>query len=181
MTRLAGGNLGWVPIAFALVLAACSQQPSAGAQPVKKIFALSPQSPMVQLGFLTAQLRDLTIREQVDPHTGKIIRRPNLHGTLRIWNRSTDQSARLIHGEILFLNAAGEVIPVPKNRGRTAFDFTAFNTRLAPGRKTSLAIDVPFPQAGIPSNTLRSARLVLTYLPTPYMRQAASLPLSLKG
>ncbi len=174
MTRASVWKLGWAPAVLALALAACSHQPSAAVQPVKKIFTLTPRTPAAQVGFLTAQFRDLTIREWVDPNTGKVVRRPDLHGTVLVKNGSTDQSVLLIKGKLVFLDAQGRVIPVAEIRGGTSFDFSRSGARrLDPGQETSLAIDVPVPRAGLQASDLQSVRLELT--------QAVNVPVGLKG
>ncbi len=181
MSRPSGRKAGWVLVILALGLAACSGQPSAAARPVRKLFTLTPRTPAVTLGFLTAQLLEVTIRDGVDSKGGGATGQPDLHATLLVRNRSADQSARLIRGRLIYLDAKGQRIPLPRARGSTSFDFPPFDTRLAPGRKTSLVIDVPFPRTGLQPNTLRSVRLSLTYLPTPFLRQAANVPVAVKG
>jgi hypothetical protein len=80
------------------------------------------------------------------------------------------------------LDGKGQAIPVAKDRGETSFDFSSFETqRLDPGKETSVTIDIPFPQAGLKANDLKSVRLDLTYLPSSYREQAVSVPVTLKG
>ncbi len=186
MRRPSVWKLGWAPVVLALVLAACSQQQGQSAaapvQPVEKTFTLTPGSSAVKVDFLTGQLQNLTITERLDPKTGKLVDRPELRGTLKLTNGSTDQSARLIKGKLVFLDAKGQAIPLAKDRGDTSFDFSSFDTqRLDPGKETSVAIDVPFPRAGLQANDLQDVRVELTYLPTPYREQAVNVPVALKG
>ncbi len=74
------------------------------------------------------------------------------------------------------------MIPIAKDRGDTSFDFNSYDTqRLDPGKETSLAIDIPFPQAGLQANDLQNVRVDLTYLPTPYKEQAVNIPVAVKS
>ncbi len=186
MKRPASWILTWAPVVLALALAACSQQQgqstAASVEPVEKTFTLTPGATVVKVDFLTGQLQDLTVTERVDPKTSKLVDRPELRGTLKLTNSSTDQSARLIQGKLVFLDAKGQVIPLGKDRGEASFSFNSYDTqRLDPGKETSVAIDVPFPRAGLQASTLQTVRVDLMYLPTPYKEQAVNVPVVVKG
>lgn len=173
------------PALLALGVAACSQQQgqstAAAAQPVEKSYTLVSSVPM-KVDFLTGQLEGLTITERIDPRTKNVVDRPELRGTLKLTNESKDQSARLIGGSLVFLDAKGQVIPVGKDRGDTSFSFSAYETqRLDPGKETSQMIDVPFPLAGLQASEIHSIRLDLNYLPSTYRAQSVDYPVSLKG
>lgn len=184
MVRIRVGLKWVVPVALALVAAACSQQQNGStvaAQPVEKSYTLVSSTPM-KVDFLTGQLEGLTITERIDPQTKQVVDRPELRGTLTLKNESKDQSARLIGGSLIFLDAKGQVIPVGKDRGDTRFTFSAYETqRLDPGKESSQMIDVPFPQAGLQASEVHSIRLDLNYLPSAYRAQSVDYPVSLKG
>ena len=174
-----------VPALLALGVAACSQQQSqstaATAQPVEKSYTLVSSAPM-KVDFLTGRFEGLTITERIDTKTKDVVDRPELRGTLKLTNDSRDQSARLIGGSLVFLDAKGQAIPVAKDRGDTSFTFSAYETqRLDPGKETSQTIDVPFPRAGLQAGAIRSIRLDLKYLPSAYRAQSVESPVSLKG
>ena len=173
------------PALLALGVAACSQQQSqstaATTQPVEKSYTLVSSAPM-KVDFLTGQFDGLTITERIDPKTNEVVDRPELRGTLKLKNDSKDQSARLLGGSLVFLDAKGQVIPVGKDRGDTSFTFSAYETqRLDPGKETSQMIDVPFPRAGLKAGEIHSIRLDLNYLPSVYRAQSVDYPVSLKG
>ena len=176
----------WViPAVLALGVAACSQQQNqstaATTQPVEKSYTLVSSAPM-KVDFLTGQFEGLTITERIDPKTNDVVDRPELRGTLKLKNDSKDQSARLLGGSLVFLDAKGQVIPVGKDRGDTSFTFSAYETqRLDPGKETSQMIDVPFPRAGLKAGEIHSIRLDLNYLPSVYRAQSVDYPVSLKG
>ena len=179
-------KLLWVaPAVFALGLFGCSQQQghsaAAAAQPIQKTYTLASTATM-KVDFLSGELRGLTITERIDPKTQSVVDPPELRGTLILKNDSKDQSARLIGGRLVFLDAKGQPIPVAKNRGDTSFTFNTYETqRLDPGTDTSTVIDVPFPRAALAANKIENIRLELSYLPTPYREQGVTYPVSLKG
>ena len=185
MVRSSIGFKWAIPAVLAIGVAACSQQQSqstaATAQPVEKSYTLVSSAPM-KVDFLTGQLEGLTITERIDPKTNDVVDRPELRGTLKLTNDSKDQSARLLGGSLVFLDAKGQVIPVGKDRGDTSFTFSAYETqRLDPGKETSQMIDVPFPRAGLKAGEIHSIRLDLNYLPSAYRAQSVDYPVSLKG
>jgi hypothetical protein len=180
------GRFKWcVPALVALGVAACSQQQSqstvAAAQPVEKSYTLASGAPM-RVDFLTGRFEGLTITERIDPKTKDVVDRPELRGTLKLKNDAKDQSARLLGGRLVFLDAKGQVIPIAKDRGDTSFTFSAYETqRLDPGQETAQTIDVPFPRAGLQAGEIHAIRLDLNYLPTAYRAQSVDYPVSLKG
>jgi len=175
-----------VPALAAFAVAACSQlsgtPTAATAQPVEKTFTVTPSNALMKVDFLTGQLQGVTITERVDPKSGTMVDPPELRGTLKLKNVSADQSARLIGGKLLFLDAKGQPIPFAKDRGDTGFTFSSFDTqRLDPGQETSQPIHVPFPRGGLQANDLQTVRLNLTYLPSAYREQTVNYAVSLKG
>ncbi len=180
------GKFGWfAPALLALGVAACSQQQNGSAaaavQPIEKTFTLASNTPL-KVDFLSAQLQGLTITERIDPTTKQVVDRPELRGTLKLTNDSKDQSARLLGGSLVFLDAKGQVIPIAKDRGDTSFTFSAYETqRLDPGKETSQMIDVPFPVAGLQATEIHSIRVELNYLPSAYRAQSVDYPVSLKS
>ena len=174
------------PALAALALAACSKQlgtpAAATVEPVERTFNLTTSNEVMKVDFLTGQLQGLTITERVDPKNGTVVDPPELRGTLKLKNVSSDQSARLIGGKLLFLDAKGQPISVAKDRGDTSFTFSSYETqRLDPGQETSQAIDVPFPRGGLKANDIQTVRLDLTYLPSAYREQTVNYTVSLKG
>lgn len=173
------------PIVLALGVAACTQQRgtsgTAEAQPVEKTFTLTSSTPTMKVDFLSAQLQGLTITERIDPKTKSVVDPPELRGTLKLKNDSTDQSARLIGGRLVFLDAKGDGVPIAKHRGDAGFTFSAYETqRLDPGKETTQTIDVPFPRVGVGAREIQSVRLELRYLPSAYRERGVNYAVSLK-
>ncbi len=164
-------------------ISACTQHQAASGTastpaPVEKAFTLTATAPF-HVDFLTGQLQDLKITEQVDA-AGKVAQPAELRGTLKITNNSKDQSAQLVGGRLVFLDGQGHPIPLGKDQD-TSITFSSYDTtRLNPGQENSTAIDVPFPQAGLQADAIKSVQVDLTYLPTPYRSQSASAAVALK-
>jgi len=185
MKRSVARIMWFSPALLALGVVACSQQQgqstTTAAQPVEKVFTLASSATM-KVDFLSSRLQGLTITERIDPKTKSVVDPPELRGTLKLKNDSRDQSARLIGGRLVFLDAKGHVIPVAKDRGDASFTFNAYETqRLDPGMETSQAIDVPFPRVGLQASEIQSIRLDLMYLPSAYRQKGVNYPVSLKG
>ncbi|MBI3078632.1 MAG: hypothetical protein HYY85_16860 [Deltaproteobacteria bacterium] len=181
--RIALTVIRWASLAVVVAgVAACSQQQQATAtpQPEEKTFALSPASAPVRAAFLTGELQDLKVTGRVEPGSGKFADPPQLQATLKLKNTSNDQTARLIGGEIGYVDGAGEPIPLAEDQRKTTFQFSSWQTeRLNPGMEISQHIEVPFPAAAIEEKKLRGIRLELSYIPTPYKEETVSIPVSL--
>jgi len=178
MCRVAAGVL-------AVGLAACSQHPAvsntaSAPQVVDKSFTLTAGTPL-HVDFLVGQLQDLKVTESVEAQSGKVTQAPELRGTLKITNGSKDQAAQLLGGKLVFLDAQGQPIPLAKDQD-TSLTFNTYDTpRLDPGQEKSTTIDVPFPSAGLQTDAIKSVRVDLTYLPTPYRSQTATAAVELKA
>ncbi len=174
----------FAPALLVVGLAACSQSQTsstaASAPPtVEKSFTLTASTPL-HVDFLAGQLQDLKVTERVEAQSGKVTEAPELRGTLQIKNTSPDQSAQLLGGKLVFLDGQGHPIPRAKDQD-TSLTFNTYDTtRLDPGQEKSTSIDVPFPAAGLQADQIKSVRLDLTYLPTPYRTQGVTSAVTLK-
>jgi len=165
---------------FLLALVALSHwagPSAASALPVdEKTIPLKPSVTFVKASFLTGELRDLRVTEQVERGTGKVVSVPVLRATLKVTNDSEDQAARLLGGKIQYIDATGKMIPT----SHTSFPFIGAPTdRLDPGVSTSQVIEVPFPPAALKPNGIREVSLELTYLPLPYREDTVNIPVYL--
>jgi len=184
MTRPAVRVCRFISYGLVIGLTACSQHPAASSassapQVVDKSFTLTAGTPL-HVDFLVGQLQDLKVTESVEAQSGKVTQAPELRGTLKISNGSKDQSAQLLGGKLVFLDAQGQPIPLAKDQD-TSLTFSTYDTpRLDPGQEKSTTIDVPFPPAGLQTDAIKSVRVDLTYLPTPYRSQTATAAVELK-
>ncbi|HLC41217.1 MAG TPA: hypothetical protein VJO34_06260 [Methylomirabilota bacterium] len=165
---------------LAVGLAACTQkeQGPAGSTIEEKQISLAPRAVSVKLSFLSGELKDLTIVERVRPETNVVVTPPELHATLNLTNSSNDRTVRLVGGRIEYVDAQGKPIPLAEGRQDTNFTFLAYQERLDPGMAISQGIQVPFPAVGLKEKTLRDIRLELSYVPMPYVEEAASVRVS---
>lgn len=167
--------------ALALVasLAGCSKQEASETPRIEeKVFSLNPMTVPVRVAFLTGELTDLKVVQRVNAQTGEVVDAPKLRGTLKLQNGSTDQTARLIAGDVEYLDKAGKLIALAKERSDTTFKFSSYQAeRLDPGMATSHDIDVPFPAAAVNGDALADVRLNVTYIPAPYREESVTVPM----
>lgn len=170
-----------VPLALAGILLGCTRQEATSTSRIEeKVFRLDPAKFAVRVGFLTGQLTDLRVVQRVNEATGEVVDAPKLRATLKLKNASADQAARLLGGDVEYLNPSGQLIKLAEGRTDTSFKFYSMGSdRLDPGMETSHEIDVPFPAAGLNGKTLADVRLSMTYLPLPYREDSVTLPVAL--
>lgn len=167
----------WGAVILLLGAAAWGQaagRSGAAASPVEaKTIPLKPNVTFVKASFLTGELQDMRVREQVERGTGKLVGAPVFRATLKVTNDSRDQAARLIGGKIEYIDPAGNVIDLP----HTTFTFIGIPTdRLDPGMHTSQVIEVPFPVSAL-RNGIREVSLELTYLAVAYRQDTVNIPI----
>jgi len=175
-------RLSWLVVpALALVagLAGCSKQGASETPRIEdKVFSLNPMTAPVRVAFLTGELTDLKVVQRVNAQTGEVVDPPKLRGTLKLKNGSSDQAVRLLTGDIEYLDGAGKLIALAKERSDTSFKFYSYQAeRLDPGMATSHDIDVPFPAVAVNGKTLADVRLNVTYIPEPYREESVTVPM----
>jgi hypothetical protein len=181
MTRRNGRQTIWWGAAVALLALAVwgqgTRQSAASSGPIEeKTIPLKPSVTFVKASFLTGELRNMKVTEQMERGTGKVAAAPVFRARLTVTNDSTDQAARLLGGKIEYIDPAGNVIVLP----HTSFRFIGVPTdRLDPGMHTSQVIEVPFPIAALKGNGLGEVSLELTYLPIPYREDTVNIPVTL--
>jgi len=163
-------------------LAGCGRQEASEAPRIEeKVFSMNPMAAPVRVAFLTGELTDLKVVERVNAQTGEVVEAPKLRGTLKLKNGSSDQTARLLAGEVEYLDGAGKPIALANERTDTSFRFSSYQAdRLDPGMATSHDIDVPFPAAALNGQMLADVRLNLTYIPAPYREESVTVPMVIK-
>lgn len=176
----ARSSLAAVFLGVAAALAGCSSQPSADTPRMEeKTFSLVPAAIPVQVGVLTGQLTDLSIVQRVNAETREVVYAPQLRGTLKLKNTSSDEAVGLVGGRIDFLDASDARLTMPPDRGDTTFRFHSYSgDRLDPGGEATHSVDVPFPAAGLNGKALKEIRLSITYLPAPYRQESVEVPVT---
>ena len=145
----------------------------------ERTFALKLQTTPVEVGFLAAELSNLTVVERVREGSGEVVDPPELRGTLKVKNVSEDRTARLIGGRLRYLGRDGRAITLAEGRNAPTFTFYSYGDRVDPGKETSLTLDVPFPAAAMKDAALDDMQLELSYVPTPFVTEAATMPATL--
>jgi hypothetical protein len=165
-------------VGAAAALAGCSSQPSADTPRIEeKTFSLKPATIPVQVGVLTGQLAALSIVQRVNAETGEVVYAPQLRGTLKLKNTSSNEAVRLVNGKIDYLDASDARIALAADRSDTSFRFSSYSSdRLDPGGEISHSVDVPFPAAALKGGALKEIRLSVTYLPAPYREDSVEVP-----
>lgn len=163
-------------LSSALFLASAAH---AASQPLtEKVIPLRPSITFVKASFLTGEIVGLRVVEHIQPGTGTVVGSPMLEATLTVSNDSRDHAARLLGGQIKYIDATGKIIPAVG----TSFVFTmATPDRLDPGQTVSQPIAVVFPPAALEPAALREVGLELTYLPLPYQTDTVNVPVYLGG
>ncbi len=172
----------WVGGLLVLVLCVWSlragQSVAAPPQLDQKTIPLKPSITFVKTSFLTGELRDLRVMERVERRTGRVVGGPVLRAKLTVTNDSENQAARLVGGNIEYIDPEGRQIPI----AHTAFPFTGVpSDRLDPGMHTSQAVEVPFPASALKPNALMEVSLELIYLPMSYREDTVNIPVYLGG
>jgi len=172
----------WVGGLLVLVLWAWSlyggQSLAAPLQLDQKTIPLKPSVTFVRTSFLTGELRDMRVMERVEHGTGKVVGGPVLRAKLTVTNDSENHAARLVGGNIEYLDSEGRQIPI----AHTAFPFIGVpSDRLDPGMHTSQVIEVPFPASALKPNALMEVSLELIYLPMSYREDTVNIPVYLGG
>jgi hypothetical protein len=160
---------------------ACSSQPSADIPRIEeKTFAVTPVTVPVHVGVLAGQLKELTVVQRVNAETGEVVYAPQMRGTLVLKNTSTDQSVRVVDGEVEYLDDSGAPIPLAQGRTDTRLRLSTYSTgQLDPGAEMSHSVDVPFPAPALKDEALAEVRLNVSYVPAPYREVSVDVPVAL--
>jgi hypothetical protein len=175
----------WMPlvlVGLAGLTAGCGQRQGADATPrfEEKVVRITPAKSNARISFLTAELTDVRVFERVNAETGEVVYGPRLYATLKLRNHVEDQTARLVGGELTYLDGQGRPIKLAEGREDPNFTFSSYGgDRLDPGAEVSRDIDVPFPVSALKDGALAEVRLSISYMPSPYREAAIGFPVSL--
>jgi len=157
------------------------QQPAAIAAAVDdKTYAVTPATMTLKAGMVTGEVTDMKVTERIEQGSGRIVSPAKLTGKIALKNGSGNQTVRLVTGTIQFIDAQGHPITLEDNRADPVIKFSS-SERLDPGQETTETLDVDFPAAALKANTLKTIRLNLAYVPSPYREETSDLPVSIAG
>ena len=177
----------WVVAAFVgvagLALVGCGQQ---GAVEVAKeetrTTSIDPNKIPVAGSPLRVEAGDLKVLETVEKASGKVVGAPRLKGTLKLENVGTDQTLRLLRGEVAYIGGDGKVIPVAADQEKPALKFGGYSSSesLDPGQKNDQTIDVAYPAGATAAKSVKSIRILVTYVSSPHKTQNFEIPVKIQ-
>jgi uncharacterized membrane protein YeaQ/YmgE (transglycosylase-associated protein family) len=158
-----------------------SQQPAATAAVIDdKTYAVTPATMKLKAGIVTGEVMDMKVTERIEQGSGRVVSPAKLTARIALKNSSASQTVRLVTGKIQYIDAQGQPITLEDNRPDPIVKFSS-SERLDPGQETTESLDVDFPVAALKGNTLKTIRLNLAYVPSPYREESANLPVSIGG
>ena len=172
-------------MAFAVstALLGCSPKaPSTAAVVEDKVYPVSPAAMTVKTGIVTAELTEMKVTERVEKESGRIDAPARLTAKLKLKNESTDQTVRLIGGNLVYVDKAGQPIKIEQARTEPVIRFTSStSSQLDPGQDATQSIDVDFPAEALQAKKLKEIRLNLVYAPTAYKQETANIVVTIGG
>jgi hypothetical protein len=166
--------MGWV-------LFGPTQQPTATAATIDdRTYAVTPATMKLQAGVVTGEVTDMKVTERIEQGSGRVVSPAKLTARIALKNSSVDQTVRLVTGKIQYIDAQGRPITLEDNRADPIVKFSS-SERLDPGQETTESLDVDFPAEALKASTLKTIRVNLAYVPSPYREETANLPVSIGG
>ena len=165
-----------------LALVGCGQQgPVEVSKEETRTTSIEPDKSPVTGSPLRVEARDLKVLETVEKASGKVISTPRLKGTLKLENVGTDQTLRLLRGEVAYIGGDGKVIPVGADQDKPALKFGAYSSSesLDPGQKNDQTIDVAYPAGAAAAKIVKSLRILVTYVSSPHKTQNFEIPVKI--
>ncbi len=94
----------------------------------------------------------------------------------------TDQTLRLLRGEVAYIGGDGKVIPVGADQEKPALRFSGYGSgeSLDPGQKNDQTIDVAYPAGAAASKSVKHIRVLVTYLSSPHKTQDFEIPVKIE-
>ncbi len=166
-----------------LVLASCGQEAAVEVSKEEtRTTSFEPNKIPVAGAPLRVEAGDLKVVETVEKASGKVISAPRLKGTLKLENVGTDQTLRLLRGEVAYIGGDGKVIPVGANQDKPALKFGGYSSseNLDPGQKNDQTIDVAYPDGAAAAKSVKSIRVLVTYVSSPHKTQNFEIPVKIQ-
>jgi uncharacterized membrane protein YeaQ/YmgE (transglycosylase-associated protein family) len=156
-----------------------AQQPVATAAAIDdKTYAVTPATLTLKAGVITGEVTDMKVTERIEQGSGRVVSPAKLTARIALKNSSTSQTVRMVAGKIQYIDAQGRPITLEDNRADPVVKFSS-SERLDPGQETTESLDVDFPVEALKANTLKTIRLDLAYVPSPYHEVTADFAVSI--
>lgn len=167
--------------AIAAAITGCAPKANVASSLIEdKVYAVVPTSVTMKTGIVTGELTEMKITERVEEGTGRIDTPARLSGTLKLKNTSSDQIVRLLGGKIRYINDQGQPITLEEARPEPTLRFSSATAeRLDPGQEATQSVDVDFPAEALKGQKLKELSLELTYVPSPYRQETATVALAI--
>lgn len=147
-----------------------------------KIYTVTPANITVKEGIVTGEVTEMKVVERIEKISGRIDSPARLSANLKLKNTSADQTVRLIGGKLRYIDMQGQPIKIEEARTEPTIRFSSSSSvQLDPGQDTSQSVEVDFPAAALKSKTLKEIRFDLTYVPTSFKQETASLAVVIGG
>lgn len=155
------------------------QQPAATAASIDdKTYPVTPVTLTLKAGIVTGEVTDMKVTERIEQGSNRVVSPAKLTGKIALKNSSTNQTVRLVASKIEYIDAQGHPITLEDNRADPIVKFSS-SERLDPGQETTESLDVDFPVEALKANTLKTIRLNLVYVPSPYREEAVNLAVAI--
>ena len=180
-------RIGWSVAVFmalaGVALAGCGQQTQMEIfKEEVRTTSIDPNKIPVAGSPLRVEAGDLKVRETVEKASGKVVSAARLKGTLKLENVGTDQTLRLIRGEVAYIGGDGKVIPVGADQEKPALKFSSgygSTESLDPGQKNDQSIDVAYPAGAAAAKSVMHIRVLVTYVSSPHKSQNFEIPVKM--
>jgi hypothetical protein len=117
----------------------------------------------------------MRVIDRVNAETKEVVYGPPLQGTLKLTNTAEDQTARLVSGDLTYVDAKGAAIKLADGRGDAEIAFSSYGTdQLDPGADLSKEIDVPFLAAALDGHPVTEVHVNVEFVPAPYREATAA-------
>jgi len=166
-----------------LALASCGQEaPVQVSKEETRTTSIEPNKITVAGSPLRVEAGDLKVMETVEKASGKVVSTPRLKGTLKLENVGTDQTLRLLRGEVAYIGGDGKAIPVGSDQDKPALKFGGYSSSdgLDPGQKNDQTIDVAYPSGAVAAKSVKSIRIHVTYVSSPHKTQNFEIPVKMQ-
>lgn len=151
--------------AVAIMAIGCSPQSDAQASAIsERAYTLMPDAIRLQSGTIVADIVRMKVTERIEERTGRIASPAKLSGRLFLENTSLDEVLRLIGGQIVYLDAQGQAIPLENGRAEPTIQFATSSGeagRLDPSKVTTELLYAEFPTDALRAGRLKAIQIKL--------------------
>ena len=166
-----------------LALVGCGQEsPAQVSKEETRTTSIEPNKILVAGEPLRVEATDLKVVERVEKASGKDVSAPRLRGTLQLENVGTDQTLRLLTGEVAYIGGDGKAILVGADQEKPTLNFSRYGSSqgLDPGQKNDQSIDVAYPAGAAVAKSVKQIRVHVTYVSSPHKTQNFEIPVKMQ-